>query len=297
MSKPGFELQWKAKLDNQPRGVHGLAQGVTANGVTLFVPMSLVTGSSNNDLRRRQRHRLRRLAAAVRCAAPAADRGLSRRHHAGATRIVPLERHVDDPPAVRRRAADASGYRSLLGKPGEGVPVEGRAAGPGRSSEPAAAPDARRAALAAPHPAIEPRAASRRRRRRKQPAGRSAFQVHRAARCRKPSARPRRTGTVSCFGRPASSTSSRATACCTCSACRRARTCSGPHPSCPPTRDGHRRSRWTRRCMPRRSGNCGGAPNGDLGDRSRQRREAGRVVEHQRRAGRRRRGVHARTAR
>ena len=24
MSKPGFELQWKTKLDNQPRGVHGL---------------------------------------------------------------------------------------------------------------------------------------------------------------------------------------------------------------------------------------------------------------------------------
>ena len=48
LSKPGFELQWKSKLDNQPRGAHGLAQGVTANGVTLFVPMSVVAGSSNN---------------------------------------------------------------------------------------------------------------------------------------------------------------------------------------------------------------------------------------------------------
>src|ERR1051326_531580 len=48
MSKPGFELQWKATLDNQPRGSNGLAQGVTANGVTLFIPMSVVTGSSNN---------------------------------------------------------------------------------------------------------------------------------------------------------------------------------------------------------------------------------------------------------
>lgn len=35
MSKPGFALQWTSKLDNQPRGVNGLAQGVTANGVTL----------------------------------------------------------------------------------------------------------------------------------------------------------------------------------------------------------------------------------------------------------------------
>src|SRR6266542_6148552 len=48
MSKPGFELQWTAKLDNKPRQQYGLGQGVTANGVTLFVPMSIVTGSSNN---------------------------------------------------------------------------------------------------------------------------------------------------------------------------------------------------------------------------------------------------------
>ena len=48
MTTPGFELQWKVKLENQPRSLNGLAQGVTANGVTLFVPLSLVTGSSNN---------------------------------------------------------------------------------------------------------------------------------------------------------------------------------------------------------------------------------------------------------
>jgi hypothetical protein len=48
LAKPGFDLQWKVKLENQPRHVNGLAQGVTANGVTLFVPLSLVTGSSNN---------------------------------------------------------------------------------------------------------------------------------------------------------------------------------------------------------------------------------------------------------
>ena len=47
MSKPGFELQWTSKLDNQRRGLHGLTQGVTASGVTLFVPASLVAGSSN----------------------------------------------------------------------------------------------------------------------------------------------------------------------------------------------------------------------------------------------------------
>ena len=53
LSKPGFGLQWKAKLDNPPRGVHGLGQGVTATGVTIFVPMSIVTGSSTRRCRRR----------------------------------------------------------------------------------------------------------------------------------------------------------------------------------------------------------------------------------------------------
>ena len=47
LSKPGFELQWTSKLDNQRRGPHGLTQGVTASGVTLFVPASIVAGSSN----------------------------------------------------------------------------------------------------------------------------------------------------------------------------------------------------------------------------------------------------------
>src|ERR1043166_7911552 len=47
MSKPGFELQWKVKLDNASREAYGLGQGVSAGGVTLFVPMSIVTGSSN----------------------------------------------------------------------------------------------------------------------------------------------------------------------------------------------------------------------------------------------------------
>src|SRR5918994_6968013 len=47
MSKPGFALQWMSKLDNQRRGTRGLTQGVTASGVTLFVPTSIVAGSSN----------------------------------------------------------------------------------------------------------------------------------------------------------------------------------------------------------------------------------------------------------
>ena len=48
VSKAGFELQWRLQLQNQPRGLSSLSQGVSAAGVTLFVPMSIVTGSSNN---------------------------------------------------------------------------------------------------------------------------------------------------------------------------------------------------------------------------------------------------------
>src|SRR3954469_3155076 len=47
MSKPGFELQWTTKLENKTTQPNALMQGVTANGVTLFVPMSIVAGSAN----------------------------------------------------------------------------------------------------------------------------------------------------------------------------------------------------------------------------------------------------------
>ena len=140
LSKPGFELQWKTKLDNQPRGVHGLTQGVTASGVTLFVPMSIVAGSSNNvygidnDLGYVvwQRH----FDAALPAATPACAGGIT----SAATRIV----RMDSPTAANAagfgggRGRGVVGYRSLLGEPGEGVPAEGRAAGPGRAGDPPA---------------------------------------------------------------------------------------------------------------------------------------------------------------
>jgi hypothetical protein len=140
MSKAGFDQQWKVQLDNQPRGPHGLAQGVTAAGVTLFVPMSIVAGSSNyvygidNDLGYIvwQRH----FDAPLPAATAACAGGMT----SAATRIV----KVDAPPAAGGRGfgggRGSAGYRSLLGEPGEGVPVEGRAAGPGRAGDPGAAP-------------------------------------------------------------------------------------------------------------------------------------------------------------
>jgi len=134
MSKPGFELQWKSKLDNQPRGLNGLGQGVSAAGVTLFVPMTIVTGSSNNAYAIDndtgyvvwQRH----FDAPMPAATAQCPGGIS----AGATRIVRLDASATAASAGLSFGRGAAGYRSLLGEPGEGVPLEGRGAGPGRAA-------------------------------------------------------------------------------------------------------------------------------------------------------------------
>jgi hypothetical protein len=128
LSKPGFELQWKTKLDNRPRQSHSLAQGVTVNGVTLFTPLALVTGSSNNiyavdtdtGYTFWQRHFDAPLPAGATAACPG---GLT----AAATRMTNLA-----PPAVAAgRGAPGlgagrggTGYRSSVGAPGEGVPAD-----------------------------------------------------------------------------------------------------------------------------------------------------------------------------
>ena len=137
LSKPGFDQQWKSKLDNQPRGAHGLAQGVTASGVTLFVPMSVVAGSSNNvyGIDNDLGHVVwrRHFDAALPAATAACPGGIA----SAATRIVRL----DSPTTAAQagfgggRGRGVVGYRSLLGEPGEGVPAEGRAAGPGRGGD------------------------------------------------------------------------------------------------------------------------------------------------------------------
>jgi outer membrane protein assembly factor BamB len=139
MSKPGFELQWSRKLDNRARGVNGLQPGVTANGVTLFVPMSVVAGSSNtvyaldNDTGYVVWHRT--FDAQLPPATAQCPGGIT----AGATRIVPLE-----PPAITPALAGLSGggrasqgYNSVIGEPGEGAPVAVRGGGAGRGAPPA----------------------------------------------------------------------------------------------------------------------------------------------------------------
>jgi hypothetical protein len=124
LSKPGFDLQWKVKLENQTRHTNGLAQGVTANGVTLFIPLSLVTGSSNNvysidndtGYLLWQRH--------FDSALPAATAAWW--NHCGAfTRIVRLRRRL------RRARGGGGGGRERWAtaersEPGQGIVVEAR---------------------------------------------------------------------------------------------------------------------------------------------------------------------------
>jgi outer membrane protein assembly factor BamB len=145
MAKPGFELQWQEKLDNRPRGVHGLAQGVSAAGVTLFVPVSIVAGSSNNvyaidnDLGYVVWERQFDLVAPTPTAA--CPGGMT----AAATRIVPLD--VSQAAGSGRGGGGGRanpGYRSLLGEPGQGVPLEGRAGRANVSGDPGAGAGANR---------------------------------------------------------------------------------------------------------------------------------------------------------
>jgi hypothetical protein len=127
MSKPGFELQWKTTLDNPSRGENGLSQGVTANGVTLFVPMSIVTARANNvyaidndtGYTVWQRH--------FDMPVPTATAGCPGGITAAATRIVAVAPPA--PPAPAGAGAGqgggnrgASGYRGAVGEPGQGVP-------------------------------------------------------------------------------------------------------------------------------------------------------------------------------
>jgi outer membrane protein assembly factor BamB len=153
MSKPGFELQWTSKLDNQARQLNGLSQGVTANGVTLFVPMSVVTGSSNNVYAIDndtgyvvwQRH----FDATMPPPTAACPGGIT----SAATRIVSvMPRPITAPPAGPGGGRGGAGYQSLLGEPGEGVPVQTRGGGPGRAAgaPPPGAPPPAGAGAAAP---------------------------------------------------------------------------------------------------------------------------------------------------
>jgi hypothetical protein len=135
LSKPGFELQWKSKLDNQRLGLHGLTQGVTASGVTLFVPASIVAGSSNKlyliDNDTGYVIWSRTFEGTLPTTSGACSGGVT----GAPTRIVsgaaPTPVPAGPPPPAR---GNQQGYRSLIGEPGQGIPVEPRGGGPPRGA-------------------------------------------------------------------------------------------------------------------------------------------------------------------
>jgi outer membrane protein assembly factor BamB len=155
MSQPGFERQWRAKLDNQTRAGNGLTHGITANGVTLFVPMSVVAGSSNNVYALDndtgylvwQRH----FDAPLPSATAQCPGGMT----TGATRIVPLV-----PPPITTPASGggraAQSYRSVIGEPGAGVPLEARGRGPAGPPAAAATPPPAAGTPPVPAPSTAP---------------------------------------------------------------------------------------------------------------------------------------------
>jgi outer membrane protein assembly factor BamB len=152
LSKPGFELQWTSKLDNQRRGQHGLTQGVTASGVTLFVPASIVAGSSNKlyllDNDTGYVIWSRTFEGTLPTSSGACSGGVT----AAPTRIVSAAAPTTSAAAALPSTAgrgNQPGYRSLLGEPGEGIPVEPRGGGPPRGAAP---PPARQGGAPGPGP-------------------------------------------------------------------------------------------------------------------------------------------------
>jgi hypothetical protein len=140
MSQPGFELQWTAQLDDRPGGGRGLTQGVTVSGVTLFVPASLVARRANglsmldNDTGYVV---WSRSFDATLPAPTAACGGIT----AAPTRIVAGTAPSSTAGVVAPAAGRANqGFRSLLGEPGQGIPVEPRGGGPGRGANAGGAP-------------------------------------------------------------------------------------------------------------------------------------------------------------
>ena len=304
MSKPGFELQWTTKLDNRTRrlnGLHAGRHGQRRHAVRADVGRRR---QLEQHLRARQRHRLRRLAAAFDAPLPGGDGGVPRRHHGGgdAHRAARRRRPITAPPAVAAARGAQSAIAASSANPARACRSKRAAAGRGRGGAPAAgaaAPPARRRraqpAGAPPRRPVPPparrcpgRAHPPRLLRRQRGAGgapgRRRWRWWRRAAVAQAARHSGRAGDRRAAADwdvpPASSTPCRATACCTCSVCRPARTSRSRRRSCPRTREWSDTDRGrTRRSTPRRPATAAARRTAvwaiDLG----QRRQTGRVVE------------------
>ena len=154
LAKPGFDLQWKAGLEGQ-RGLKPAVQGVTVNGVTLFTPLSIVTGANDviaidNDTGETFWYKS--------FGSTAAGSGACAAAPVAATRQAPL---VPAAPTMGGAAGRGGrgGYSSAVGNPGEGAPIPagagrggaaGAGAGRGAAAPAAGAPAAGAAPAGAP---------------------------------------------------------------------------------------------------------------------------------------------------
>ena len=121
LSRPGFELQWREKLDNSPRQSASLSQGVTMNALFGFAPASFVTGASNNvfAIDHDTGYPLWRRHFGAPLPAPTSQCPGGMTGAAG--RIVSL---VPPPLELPAPAPARGGYRGGIGLAGEGVPME-----------------------------------------------------------------------------------------------------------------------------------------------------------------------------
>ena len=152
LSKPGFQLQWKERVEAQPRGARPLGQAVSINGVNLFMPVSLVAGAANriyaidNDtgfvLWRRQFEGT--------LPAPTAEcsGGITGAAARSVNAALPAATAAPQGGGGGGGGRGGRGYQSMTGQPGEGAPIEaaqrggGAGAGRGAPGAPAAAPPA-----------------------------------------------------------------------------------------------------------------------------------------------------------
>ena len=136
LSRSGFDMQWTSKLDELGRNSQQLTQGVTASGVTLFVPVSLIAGANklymvDNDTGYIVWSRTFEQTPPTTTGSCAG--GISSaptRIVSGVAEPTPVPSSTAPPVA----AANQQGYRSYIGEPGEGIPVEPRP--PGRGGPP-----------------------------------------------------------------------------------------------------------------------------------------------------------------
>ncbi len=131
----GSSCSGRSRLDNQPRGLYESLAGRQRERGDVVRADDPRHRQLEQCLRDRQRHGLRRVAAALRCGdCPPRRRGCPGGITSAATRIVRLDASATIASAGLSFGRGAAGYRTLLGEPGEGVPLEGRAAGPGRAA-------------------------------------------------------------------------------------------------------------------------------------------------------------------